>query len=988
MALRVKGLLPKIVTLAGVTALAVAMPQPALAQPALGDSGASGQAAQDIATIADEYVAAGLESDTGLWIVQLDQPSLATYAGDIAGLPATSPAVTGTPKLDVNAPASHAYLNHLDQVQAEAIEAMENALGRSIEVAYQYQNVLNGLAVRVSAAEAAQLATLPGVAAVLPDIVNQIETDVSNDLIGSPSIWNGDTGPDLGTRGEGVIVGMLDTGVNAFHPSFAAVDGDGYAHTNPYGAGNYVGVCDPSHPNHQPVCNDKLIGAWNFNTNGPNFPSALDWNGHGSHVGSTIAGNKHEATFTFGQTEFTRTISGVAPRANVISYLVCDPGCPQSASVAAINQAIADGVDVLNYSISGTDNPWQDSVDLAFLDAFEAGIVVSASAGNSGPNTVAKTGPWNLSVAASTTKRIFAHTVDVDAHGITDLPAVPGDGPQVSADIEGELRVVAGNRDGCSPFPAGAFDGAIALIQRGGCEFGIKVNNADAAGAIAVVLFNNQGGPPTAPGGLGPNDHNTQIPTVMLEQRTGEPLWDLIIDQGPVDARINLEAQMFIDAEAWEDVMGAFSSTGPSRFEMLAPTVTAPGVNILAAVEADGADTDRYGLLQGTSMSSPHAAGSAALLVALHPDWTPAQIRSALASTADPEGIRAPDGVSEANPFHYGSGRVNLDAAGRIGLVMDETHANFVAANPATGGDPKTLNLPAFVNHECYECTWERTVTSVADTTVTYEVEWTKPADMGLEVTPSTFTIAPGESVDITVTVNGSALPNGQWAFADLRLVTNGTHANGQPVADVHYPIAIIASDRPADAPSISVEPDELSSVQGPDQVVTKELTIGNTGTAPLNWSVLEDATRLPQGATSPVTASAGSVAVEGATLTTAPRLLSGVFGPPAPRVVMPESPATPANTITITHSQSQAIVELNSVACSPDNGATTTENSYLRTFTLADFGITSDFAVSEVSFGVETLRSSPQTITVNVYRMTDPSSVPHLQQPHAAGQH
>ena len=134
MALRVKGLLPKIVTLAGVTALAVAMPQPALAQPALGDSGASGQAAQDIATIADEYVAAGLESDTGLWIVQLDQPSLATYAGDIAGLPATSPAVTGTPKLDVNAPASHAYLNHLDQVQAEAIEAMENALGRSIVI--------------------------------------------------------------------------------------------------------------------------------------------------------------------------------------------------------------------------------------------------------------------------------------------------------------------------------------------------------------------------------------------------------------------------------------------------------------------------------------------------------------------------------------------------------------------------------------------------------------------------------------------------------------------------------------------------------------------------------------------------------------------------------------------------------------------------------------------------------------------------------------
>ena len=105
-----------------------------------------------------------------------------------------------------------------------------------------------------------------------------------------------------------------------------------------------------------------------------------------------------------GTADFEREVSGVAPHANLISYKVCAPGCPSSATVAAVDQAITDNVDVLNYSISGSDDPWLDPVDLAFLDAHDAGISVSASAGNSGPgaSTVAKTGPWNLSVAATT----------------------------------------------------------------------------------------------------------------------------------------------------------------------------------------------------------------------------------------------------------------------------------------------------------------------------------------------------------------------------------------------------------------------------------------------------------------------------------------------------------------------------------------------------------------------------------------------------------
>src|SRR5690606_10154296 len=289
---------------------------------------------------------------------------------------------------------------------------------------------------------------------------------------------------------------------------------------------------------------------------------------------------------------------------------------------------------------------------------------------------------------------------------------------------------------------------------------------------------------------------------------------------------------------------------------------TAPGVNILAAARAEGGNPNQYGLLQGTSMSSPHAAGSAALLRALHPDWTPAEVRSALASTADPEGLLAPDGVTPATQFNYGSGRIDLTSAARIGLVMDETHANFVAANPAIGGDPKTLNLPAFINHECSVCSWDRTVRSVADTTATYTAVVDSPTDMEVTVTPSSFTIAPGATVDFTVEVDATGLPEGDWAFADVRFVTTGSHANGQSISSVHDPIGVLAA--PAqDGQAITVDPEELASTQGPDQQVTRTPTIGNAGGSDLTWSVFENG---PSGVVLPSGGSvvSGPVAVTG----------------------------------------------------------------------------------------------------------------------------
>lgn len=241
-----------------------------------------------------------------------------------------------------------------------------------------------------------------------------------------------------GYKGEGVVVGIIDSGINMGHPSFAAVGGDGYRHINPLGQGVYLGACDPSNPFHKPeiVCNDKLIGAWTFeatsviaNTD-TGAPSPHDEDGHGSHTASTVAGNVLTNISLNGA--IVPQISGVAPHANIIAYDACGyisagvytPNCTGSALLAAANQAVADGVDVINYSISGGVNPWQDSVELAFLNARAANIVVSTSAGNSGPSasSVNHLSPWLLSVAATSHGRLATNQLQTITDGVSTYP--------------------------------------------------------------------------------------------------------------------------------------------------------------------------------------------------------------------------------------------------------------------------------------------------------------------------------------------------------------------------------------------------------------------------------------------------------------------------------------------------------------------------------------------------------------------------------------
>ena len=727
-------------------------------------------------------------SDTGIYIVRLQDASLAAYQGGVPGLSATSPEATGARQLDPATADSQAYLDYLSGKQGELLGNMANAFGRPIEAVYQVKNVLNAVAVRLEHAEALQAFNLPGVLTVYPDLIRQLETDIGPTLIGAPSIWEGETMDGSASSGEGIVIGVIDSGINHAHPSFADVGNDGYDHTNPNGAGNYFGVCDTD-PLYADFCNDKLIGGYDFTGSG----GPEDEDGHGSHTSSTAGGNFVEVEIDdLAGSTFTVEISGVAPHANLIAYRVCDDagGCWTSATVAAVDQAITDGVNVLNYSISGADDPWNDPVDLAFLDAFTAGIFVSASAGNAGPtaNTVAKTGPWNAAVAATTHSRILAHLVDVYAASgdLLDLGALEGTGPAITADVNAPIiyggDIDPANYEGCTAWDGTPFAGAIGFVSRGTCAFADKVNNLAAAGAVAALVYNNAGGPPIVMGGL----EATTIPSMMISKADGLAVVALITGD-PTATALMPVAQGFAYNDDWADIMASFSSRGPSDWEILKPDYAAPGVNILAAVAAYGDDPVQYGFYGGTSMAAPHGAGSAALLMDLHPDWSPAAIKSAIASTAW-EDVLDTDGVTPADPFDTGSGRINLSAASFAGFVMEETSANYIAANPYLGGEPNALNQPSMVEYTCIgTCTWTRTIESTMAVAQEWAISFDAPAGMVLTATPMTFTLAAGGTQTIEITADVTAATPGVYYFGNVVLTPVGNAA----VSIAHLPVVV-----------------------------------------------------------------------------------------------------------------------------------------------------------------------------------------------------
>ena len=726
------------------------------------------------------------DAKEGIFLIRLEDAPVASFRGGVNGFEATSPVVSGAQQLNADAAPARAYANYLKVEQTDFVSRMERVIGHDADVRYTYQYANNGLAVWLTPTEAAQVAKMDGVIFVQADLERELQTDAGPKWIGAPSIWGGADCSQPGSCGEGMIVGIIDSGINPSNPSFADIGGDGYDHTNPFGAGNYVGVCDSAQAEDGDTkgydatfpCNDKLIGAWGYNSVDAQFPgnSPFDNDGHGSHTASTTAGNFVEATVSGGARDPEQImISGVAPHANIIAYAGC---CTLSGLSASIDQTVIDGVDVINYSIGSTSasDVWNDFDTVGFLNAREAGIFVATSAGNEGPgpDTVGSPAdaPWLTSVAASTHSRTWTNVVSTTG-GAAPLDDITGN---AFTDGYGPAPIVYavdfGDALCLNPFPAGTWtNGEIVVCDRGQIARTDKGVNAAAGGAGGLILANSEAD------GASINADAHVIPASHITYDDGVDLKAWLTTGA--DHMASISAGVYVNDPSRGDIVAGFSSRGANRaIDIVSPNVAAPGVDIIAAYGTN--DAVIWDFLSGTSMASPHVAGAGALLMQENPTWTPAEVQSALMLSANTAMLDS-DEVSPADPFDMGSGRVQLEQANAAGLVMDETIANYMAADPATGGDPTTLNLANMAQSQCVgACSWTRTVTATG--AGTWNVATSAEGGVVLTTNPASFTLAAGESQSIDIMADASAASTNVWNFGEVTL-TNGAEVLHMPVA-------------------------------------------------------------------------------------------------------------------------------------------------------------------------------------------------------------
>jgi subtilisin family serine protease len=629
-------------------------------------------------------------------MIKYDFDPAASYRGGIAGLRATSPRATGV-KLALNKAAVKSYGRFTERYVRSVNRAIEAKVG-SVKIRQVFRTAYGGIAAQVPGNSISKLLKVPGVVAVQKDTLQQ-PLDDNTTFIGATSVW-----PSLGGSahaGNNVVIGVIDTGIWPEHPMMSASG-------VPAPAGGIKGCqfgngTDTANLGSTFACNNKLIGAYSkmttymanvgagaeeFCNNTSHVCSPRDPEGHGTHTTTTAGGDCVTTAVLYGVER--GPVCGIAPGAHIEMFRVCArAGCFSSDSVSAVNQAITDGVNVINYSISGGGNPYTDAVEMAFLDATNAGISVNASAGNSGPGAATSDhgGPWTTTVGASTGPRSFTSTLHLTADGPAslDVPGVTltnGISSPTPVVLAATLMKAGGGLEDAacgSDLAPGVATGKIVVCARGGNGRIDKGRRVLQGGAAGMILYNQS----AAVTDLESDNHylpaiqtqfnNNSIATFVMGHTNVMATWA----QGTASA-------------AQPDVMASFSSRGPTG-DWIKPDITAPGVQVLAGMtpQADQTTADNgptgnlYQAIAGTSMSSPHAAGVSALVKAAHPSWTPAEIKSALMTSAV-QGVVKQDGTTPATPFDDGAGSIRADRAVNPTLVFNETGANFAAAGTDT----------------------------------------------------------------------------------------------------------------------------------------------------------------------------------------------------------------------------------------------------------------------------------------------------------------
>ncbi|KAJ9179418.1 hypothetical protein P3X46_011207 [Hevea brasiliensis] len=695
------------------------------------------------------------------------------------------------------------------------------------KIIYAYGRTISGFSAHLIPAQAAILRRVPGVLSVIPDQIRQLHTTRTPHFLGLSTgfgLW-----PN-GAYGEDVIIGVLDTGIWPEHPSFSDFG------LSPV-PDNWKGICEISSDFPASACNRKLIGARAFYKGYVSYQgkpideltdsaSPRDTEGHGTHTASTAAGSLvHNASFY----EYARgEARGMASKARIAAYKICwSLGCFDSDILAAMDQAIADGVHVISLSVGANGYAPQydhDSIAIGAFGATKHGIVVSCSAGNSGPDpfTAVNIAPWILTVGASTIDREFPADVvlgDGRIFGGVSLysgePLVDFKLPLVYAGDCGSRYCFMGS------LSSSKVQGKIVVCDRGMNARVEKGSAVKLAGGLGMIMAN------TADSGEELIADSHLLPATMVGEIAGNQIRQYIkLSQYPT-ATIVFRGTV-IGTSPPAPKVAAFSSRGPNHLtpQILKPDVIAPGVNILAGWTGASAPTDLdidprrvvFNIISGTSMSCPHVSGIAALLRKAYSNWSPAAIKSALVTTAynlDNSGKSIIDLAtgSESTPFVNGAGHVDPNRALDPGLVYDMDTSDYIAFLCTIGydskriavfvgetatldvcerklGSPGNLNYPSFsvvFEPKTDVVTYKRVMKNVGSSVdAVYKAKVNAPANIEVKVSPSKLVFsAENQTLSYDVTFSSASLgwsSISSQSFGSIEW-SDGTHLVRSPIA-------------------------------------------------------------------------------------------------------------------------------------------------------------------------------------------------------------
>lgn len=709
-------------------------------------------------TVSDGTVARAAQ-DQGSALVQLKGDPLSTYVK-------TKP--PKGKKIDFDNSAVKSYRAQLSAFRNDFKQWLR-ANAPKAKVTGEFDISLNAVAIQLNGESLAKIATAPQVQSAQYEgfyypLSDPTADDPDLDLIQAGPAWT-DVAPAAPlTAGQGVKVAIVDTGIDVTHPCFSDAG---------YPAQTQLG--DPK------FTNNKVIVARVFNNKSPSrHYTAEALQEHGTHVAGTVACNYGTAANVNG-VPIPHTISGVAPRALLGNYNVFPDdvaGARSEDILDALEAAYADGFDVANMSL-GAPSPgegkgtsqanrfgMQDLLTTAVDNLDQANMVVAIAAGNSGPGHFTVESPGKatraLTAGASSVGHIIASPIT--AGGVT-AAGVSGDFALVSSDLTANLGVLTeaptnattGLSTACAALSTN-LGGKIALLSRGVCSFSTKIRNAQAAGAVAVIVVNNVAGDGIAMG----QDGTPNQPTI--------PAYNVSLNDGTALKAHNGEATTIAATLSYlvtgnDDFMASFSSQGPTDVDFrVKPDVVAPGVNVLSSIPHQFcANPPCFAFFQGTSMATPHLAGSAAVLRWAYPDWSAAQIRSAIVNTADQGVLKkstSTTGALETDVLITGTGRENLDAAVNAALALDPVSLSF-GAIPSGSGQTQAL----VVN-----------VTNLDDLPVnlSFSVD-AGGGGVAYSVAPAGATVLAGGSVAVTITMSAAKGAAGGDHSAKLAISAGGT---------------------------------------------------------------------------------------------------------------------------------------------------------------------------------------------------------------------